>query len=315
MQRREVILGDVNPAKQRGLEIGPLGKPIVTRDDGEIWYADYMDAAALKEYYEARAELFKGHDPDLFTDVDFVLGEVPLAEAAADVAPFDYVVASHVVEHVPNLVGWLREMSSVLRPAGTLCLAVPDCRYTFDALRSQADLADVIAAHLDEDSRPSPRAFFDFNANFARRDGQDAGAVSAPLKPGNDLRQVYAWTEAYAQSSEHVDVHVWPLTASGLASIVDGLAELQLTDFRISSLEPTVPGDQEFFCRLVKRSVDDPQRWGQKDDGDDLRLATIRAERDALAHQLAELRASTSWRATRPLRAISSALRSMRPLR
>ncbi|MEX3900116.1 methyltransferase domain-containing protein [Paraburkholderia sp. BR10954] len=48
---------------------------------------------------------------------------------------FDYVIASHVIEHVLDLVGWVHSLLAALKHAGRIVLAVPDRRYTFDYVR------------------------------------------------------------------------------------------------------------------------------------------------------------------------------------
>ena len=159
MDRRAEILGVVDPATARGLEIGPLDKPIVRRERGQqIWYADHTDTASLKEHYAQHAMVYSDHVPEDILDVDFVLSDGPLLELTKDVAPFDYVVASHVIEHIPDLVAWFDELSSVLVDGGRVCLAIPDRRYCFDARRASTELADVVAAHLEQRTRPSPHA-------------------------------------------------------------------------------------------------------------------------------------------------------------
>ena len=65
-------------------------------------------------------------------NVDFVLEQGPLREIAANEAPFDYAIASHVFEHLPDPIGWLTELHSLLSPGGVIALAIPDKRYTFD---------------------------------------------------------------------------------------------------------------------------------------------------------------------------------------
>jgi SAM-dependent methyltransferase len=42
-------------------------------------------------------------------------------------ATFDRVIASEVLEHIPNDVGAMRELARVLRPGGTMAVTVPRC--------------------------------------------------------------------------------------------------------------------------------------------------------------------------------------------
>ncbi len=41
MERNKKILAHIQPQSQRGVEIGALNRPIVTRDMGEIYYLDH----------------------------------------------------------------------------------------------------------------------------------------------------------------------------------------------------------------------------------------------------------------------------------
>ena len=67
--------------------------------------------------------------------------------AAAD-GGYDYVICSHVLEHVANPLAALREWSRVLRARGLLVLVVPHRDGTFDRWRPVTALA-----HLQEDAR------------------------------------------------------------------------------------------------------------------------------------------------------------------
>ena len=75
---------------------------------------------------------------------------------------FGMILASHVVEHVPDLVGYLNQVADILIPGGVLRLAVPDKRYCFDARRRLSTRGDIIEAHLEQRKRPSVRAAYDF---------------------------------------------------------------------------------------------------------------------------------------------------------
>jgi SAM-dependent methyltransferase len=61
---------------------------------------------------------------------------------------YDFVLASHVLEHVANPLRALEEWRRVLRPGGTMLVIVPDRRATFDHRRTPTRFE-----HLEEDFR------------------------------------------------------------------------------------------------------------------------------------------------------------------
>src|SRR4051812_2609397 len=145
----------------RGLEVGPLCRPIVRKDEADVYYLDVHDTQGLKDYYATDPNV----PNDEILEVDFPLitddGVRTMAEAAASKAPYDWVVASHVIEHVPDVIGFLRDVSQLLVPGGRLSLIVPDRRYEFDALRPGTSVGAMLLAHYSGDRRPSIRAVID----------------------------------------------------------------------------------------------------------------------------------------------------------
>ena len=99
-------------------------------------------------------------------DIDYVLIQpdghtLSIAEAAKPGAPYDWIVASHVIEHVPDVVGWLTDLAEIAVDDGVLALIVPDQRYTFDVHRPLTTVGQMLQAHEDGDERPSVRAVYD----------------------------------------------------------------------------------------------------------------------------------------------------------
>lgn len=302
-----MILGPVDPARSRGLEIGALDKAIVRRSEGHrVWYADYTNTAALKETYAAHRQVYS---PEDFVDVDFVLSDGPIAELAEGVAPFDYIVASHVIEHVPDLVAWFDDLSSVLVEGGRVCLAIPDRRYCFDARRASTELADVVAAHLERRTRPSPRAFFDFAWNYTSVDATATWRGDLPDDVLEDVASVYRRVRAYAlESGEYHDVHVWAFSPQNLETIINALGAMELTDLRIEDLAETEAGDGEFFAHLVRRERTSPV--GPIVLGiANAELRQAQAEREELRAQLA---ARDNARLRHPVRSARNLLRRVR---
>jgi hypothetical protein len=114
----------------------------------------------------------------------------------------------------------------------------------------------------------------------------------------------------------YIDAHVWIFTPVAFLDMAEMLAAMGLFAFEIVAFFPTEPGSIEFQVRL--RSVADS---ADPVVGDSIRshrrllaaeapvpgaapcrAAALEAENAALHHSLAEIRRSTSWRLTAPLR-------------
>ena len=264
MDRRDRILAGLDVAGLVGIEIGALDRPLVHRGDGGIFYVDHVDTPTLRQKYA----IDPGVNLDTLVEVDAVWGENTLREALQARAAshtgtpmlVDYVIASHVVEHVPDLVGWLREIHEVLKPTGELRLAVPDRRFTFDCLREDARLSDVLAAHLAGARRPMPQAILDSqlnaapSADFIKLWSAD-GSTSAPAP-------LFHWDHIIRLAQESMagayhDSHCWAVTPYSLADIFVALAEHGLLRLACAKFEDTPYADFEFYLRMAP--CDDPE--------------------------------------------------------
>ncbi len=246
MNKREKMLAAIDPSHGKGLEVGPLDNPIVTREMGEVRYVDHASTEQLRA--KNRDNPFV--KVDRIVDVDYVWGDRSLPELVSAEAPFDYVVASHVIEHVPDLVGWLGEVRAILRPGGVLSLAVPDKRYCFDHYRQPTTGADVLEAFLRRDRRPGFRQIFDHLASFATLDGAltwDAGSTATPVR---QMSVRAAWEIARPTSADQTyhDVHCWVFTPATFFRLLATLIELDLFGFRVATFFPT--SGYEFFVSL-----------------------------------------------------------------
>ena len=153
--RIDLLLRSIDVATSKGLELGPLASPVVRREMGDIRYIDHVDVAGLR----ARYETHDGFDIDAIVPIDYVSRTGSIRVAVGEQVVFDYVIASHIIEHVPDLIRWLGDIRSVLRGDGVLSLAIPDHRRCFDSLRAPTVTADVIHAHLTGATVPSPGRF------------------------------------------------------------------------------------------------------------------------------------------------------------
>jgi hypothetical protein len=105
-------LNDMSLAGLRGVEVGRLSRPVVRRHEAEVYYVDHCSAEELGKKYVGDHAFIDGIE-----EVDFIWANQPLVELIGAKAPLDFIVAAHVIEHVPDLCGWLKEMSDALDAA------------------------------------------------------------------------------------------------------------------------------------------------------------------------------------------------------
>lgn len=268
MDRRQKALNGITVSSGVGLELGPLASPFVRRTDGKILYADHATTNELRQKYAGH-----GWDTDTIVDVDIVLSDRPLQELLGDLR-VDYVIASHVIEHVPDPISWLTELGNVLRPGGVISLVIPDKRYCFDAKRPLSTTGELLDAWISKRRSPSVRQVFDFWAFYCQVDtaavwGKTTDVETLPRS--GTLRNAFERASAVIGSTKYADVHCWVFTPASFMSCLAELAELSLFPFKVKNAFDTAPNELEFFVTLEPMSAgDDPhvvsarfRRWAE----------------------------------------------------
>lgn len=236
-----------------GLELGALDRPLVLQSEADVGYVDLTDTKSLRAHY-AEDPNVRGED---IVEVDFTLlheGQTrTLAEATNGRGRYAWVAASHVVEHVPDLIAFLAEVAEVLVDGGHLALVVPDSRYSFDALRPPTTVGEILLAHHHADRRPSLRAVFD---HFSGAVSLTAAALWEGAQPATDDHlhsPKMAWDNALRwQAGEYIDCHAWLFTPAALVDQLRQLADQGLSDFTVAAISPTKTYEAEFFATLQR---------------------------------------------------------------
>jgi SAM-dependent methyltransferase len=250
MERRQKIIGGLDIAAGAGIEIGALAWPHVRKADGDITYVDHVDTITLRQKYAKD----KAVPANLIVEVDAVWGARTLRQAIGNERRYDYVIASHVIEHVPDLVGWLCELTEMLKDGGEIRLAVPDRRYTFDHLRNESRFADVLAAYAVKARVPQPQAIFDFLSNYAAVDvcaaWQGNYGNTAPVIDGPVCSNWLKLVRGTIESGAYVDVHCWVFTPRSFAVLMGQVTRSGLLLCKCSRFFDTEAGAYEFFVGL-----------------------------------------------------------------
>jgi len=247
MTREEKILELIDKRK-KGLEIGPSYSPIAPKSQGwNVEIADHLDAKGLKEKYAKWSV-----ETSKIEEVDHIVTDRSIAETIGKPGSFDYIIASHVIEHSTDFVAFLRDCQSLLKAGGILSLAVPDMRFCFDVFQSVTTIGAVFQAHIEKRKRHTPGIILDFYANHAMR-GNDLvwGDRSFDgLRLAHDLVEAQALTEQYIRLGEFQDAHSWHFTPSSFLLLIHDLKRMGLLDFGVASFHQTA--GFEFFVSLKK---------------------------------------------------------------
>ena len=319
--RAAIMRDGLDLARLEGLEIGALCFPMVHRSDGPITYVDHTTTEALRRTYADNPTI---RADDIVT-VDAVWGEQDLLDCLGG-RRVDYIMASHVAEHVPDLVTWLGECRSVLKPGGQLRLALPDSRFSHDALRAETRLTDLLAAWLLRARRPQVRDVLDFR--LLSSTAIDGPAIFAGTATPRDAVPDVAFdlaveTARWARDlpDRYFDVHCLVAQARGFAGLMEQLARHGLLPLACASMRDTAPPLFEYYVfmtpcddpgtaaeswRRVQDTLHDPLPGSAAASAPSLEQAV--AARDAALAELARLRQSASWRVTAPLRRIRARL-------
>lgn len=254
--RRERMLKGLDLRAGRGAEIGPLHNPLVSKADGDVLYLDHCDTETLRSIWskDASVDVSKLHVDVVWRSRRLVEALKTHGDGALAGGSLDYVVASHVVEHVPDLIGWLNQIQEALKPDGQLRLAVPDRRFTFDYLRQDTTLADVLAAHLADARVPSAACILDHTLNMVQVDCAAAwrGEIdAASLKPVYQFDYcVSTARDALANGTYH-DFHCWVFTPASFVNLMMAMGSHDLHHFSCVDFYDTPRNDFEFVVHLT----------------------------------------------------------------
>jgi predicted SAM-dependent methyltransferase len=247
---RHHLLANYTLLGRRGVEIGPLSRPLISRGESEVYYVDHCSTEELKIKYRGDPNV----QQEKIAAVDFVWTDRPLAETLGAICPVDYIVASHVIEHVPDLIGWLKEMHDSLRDGGSLILIVPDKRITFDAQRRTSAYEEVRLAYQEKRRRPGLRCIMDHFANVVQA---DCYKLWDNYEIVNDLPFVHSaafltLAAEHYQEGRYIDVHCWVFTPWSFLETLGRIAREENLNFDLEYFKTTQLNDLEFYVRLVR---------------------------------------------------------------
>lgn len=243
MDFRNAIRDAVGKANQ-SIEIGPSYAPILPKSEGyRTLVVDHADADTLRSKYRSH-----GIDLSRIETVDAIDDGGEFLELDPSKKGFDFIVASHVFEHLADPIHFLQRCERALKPGGRIFLLVPDRRFTFDYLRPCSSLGQLLDAYLAGNRRHSAADLYDHFASNATRGGAhvwtqdwegDFAFAGAPME---------GYLKATQVGGDYVDCHAWVFTPSSFRLIMADLRAIGLTRLGEARFHPSV--GCEFFVEL-----------------------------------------------------------------
>jgi predicted SAM-dependent methyltransferase len=250
MTRNEKILARINK-NGHGIEIGPSHAPIAPKREG--YHVDIIDHLGRDDLLVK----YKDHNVNLdnIEEVDYVWRGQTYSELTGKPKHYDWIIASHVIEHTPDLIGFLINCDAVLRDDGVLSLVIPDKRYCFDHFRPITGLSSVIDKHYSANKIHSAGAIAEYFLNVVSKDG----AIGWQAHSEGTYNLVHTRDEArinmqaVIEHNAYIDVHAWCFVPHSFRLLVNDLYDLGLIAFKEVSFQPTQ--DYEFYITLSRQGA------------------------------------------------------------
>lgn len=263
--RRERILKLVQPAGKHGIEVGALNRPIVTRAEGKVLYADHLSADGLRKKY-ANDPIINSNNFEDLVHVDIVTGRNTLCDAVNSDDKFDYIVASHVLEHIADPIGWIVGCTRILKEDGIILLALPDRRFTFDRFRVDTTTGELIENYLYGKICPTPAQVFEYNSRSSYCSPTDVKQIwkgkfeNLPSIDEPRLQEALRLEIDVVDNNTYLDCHCSIFTPYSFIRIFRELILLGIISLEVAAIEPTREKEAEFFVVLRKRQNASPRQ-------------------------------------------------------
>lgn len=242
--QQDEIIGDIRGyarnlvGKQSSvLEVGPSYMPLFPKRDGfKVSIIDHLDQSGLIEKYRAL-----NVDPSSIEPVDYVWQGGSIS-ALVSGRKFDFVYASHVIEHMTDLVRFIADCENMLNDDGHVILVIPDKRYCFDFFQPLTDTAKILSDYVRESRFHGFESLYREESQVSvEYDGQNVlawwqGRVSSLKLMRRDPKGRMRSALAGSSSKDYVDAHEYFFTPSSFLLILEELFFHHLVNVRVKVL-------------------------------------------------------------------------------
>ncbi len=258
MDFRDHLRKKILKSSDRILEFGPLTRPIVTKaTHPNIRFADIRSTEDIKKLYTSNTYLEStGISVDLnsIVEIDYVV-KGSYEESFKGVEKFDVVILSHVIEHMPDIIFFFKDVMNLLKNNGQLILIYPDARYCFDRFRNGTSFIDAYSVY--KDNKNSSDRVFDFVFNVVHENNPSffwGNAKQNNILPKNDFKESLSIYDKVKKNELPDDTHFWPFADYQFIKFLYDIDRAGLLNLEIIDFYPTQENTQEFMIILKPNS-------------------------------------------------------------
>jgi predicted SAM-dependent methyltransferase len=235
-----------------GIEIGPSHAPVAPKREGfNVHIIDHMNREQLIDKYENKMKTVSKVTTENIEEVDFIWHGEPYAELTGKRKHYDWIIASHVIEHTPDLIGFLNDCDTVLNNEGVISLVVPDSRYCFDYFRPITGIGKIIDASNAKQKIHSIGTAVEHSLNIVTKSNRITWGHNK--QRGNyaflhSFEEVKSAMHSAGSDTDYFDYHAWCFTPHSFRLMMHDLHSLGLIPFREVVFFPTA--GCEFYITL-----------------------------------------------------------------
>jgi len=248
--RRKNLLSSLDIQAGPVLEIAPLYRPMVLKSDCEVYYCDCCDTNESSKKHN-------NYTHDQIVEIDFVWLPGTELSSASPISSFQTCVASHVLEHVPNPIGWLNSIFEVIPIGGVIALALPAKEYCFDLFRQDTSVAQLLDLWFRKPTLPTTLQIYDFlsksvGTGFKNTPSDSIASCISECRRDYSNQQALEFSQHVWNNKAYLDCHCSVFSLETFPSIFNELVELGIINCRVDACFSCPETPSEFYVHLVK---------------------------------------------------------------
>jgi hypothetical protein len=240
------------PKTARTLEIGPYSSPTIKQS--QFPNVKYMDMFSAEEIKADKERYTNETEPPEYIDIIVSPEQRPTFETDLK---FDYIYSAHNIEHHPDIIYHLNEMSKIAAGMHTkYFLTIPDKRYCFDYYQNPSDFTDMIEAYLEKRTKHSFGSYLrhttyathnNIYGHWMGDHGEDPRGIEININYATTLRSKID-SASDERQRKFADIHAWYFTNESFKYTINILNQLGLQPWRVDVVTPPQYMTPEFHA-------------------------------------------------------------------